>query len=115
MSEKKIVGILVFTTEDTYRHKLKDTHCYWQMKNLPKKIRENVDTDDQLTFYPLIEIRLYMAVKEIVMGYFLFGEIIDMQGYYHCYIKDGSWHPIPDGEKKNRHQGFEYYLHKEGK
>ena len=96
---KGVIGILVFTNEETLNHKTTpNLNCYWEMGRLPQQFNES-------NYYK--EWRIYFAVKGIVLGYFK----IDMVDDGKIEFDSNDWHPIEKGEKKKGHQGFEYYIH----
>jgi len=100
-----MIGILVFTQKDVLMHKLQDgkidddRYCYWEMGRFPKRLD---DAEDE-------EVRLYIAVKGIVRGYFeVFGwDRLEQGGELHFH--SDSWHYIADGEQLKPSQGFRYY------
>ena len=104
---EKIVGILIFTNQEVLDHKLRDgkssegNYCFWEMGRFPKRIEE---AEGQA------EIRLYIAIKGKVKGYFI---VHDWEGDLEFYSE--SWHPIDDGEQLKPSQGFRYYTHMEVK
>jgi len=57
-----------------------------------------------------VEIRLYMAIKGQVKGYFVIHEWIDDLEFY-----SEAWNIIENGEQLKPSQGFRYYIHKEVK
>jgi len=101
---KNVIGILIFTNQDVLDHKLKDgkesndCYCYWEMGRFPKRFIDSNETD---------ELRLYMAIKGQVKGYFIIHDYDDTLMFY-----SESWHIIKDGEQLKPSQGFRYYIHK---
>ena len=99
-----IIGILIFTNQKVLEHKLRDgkqsdnAYCFWEMGRFPKRILESQAGD---------EVRLYMAIKGQVKGYFI---IHDCCGDLEFYSE--SWTEIKNGEQLKPSQGFRYYVHK---
>lgn len=101
-----MIGILVFTNKQVLDHKLKDGRrkssmfCFWKMKRFPRKIEENINE----------EIRLYMAIKGKIQGYFLIDDFdIYENGSGQLNFHSEEWHPIKDGEELKPSQGWRYY------
>ena len=96
-----IEGVLVFTSEEILIHKLEDgksyegNYCYWEISRFPKK--------------PVS--KLYVAVKGIVKGYFLFNTIKRNHQTQKWEIRfhSDSWHFIKNGETLKPSQGWRYY------
>ena len=102
---ENIIGILVFTQQVVLDHKLRDgkqsdnAYCFWEMGRFPKRIMES-EMDD--------EVRLYMAIKGQVKGYFVIHDCSEDLEFY-----SESWHSIENGEQLKPSQGFRYYTHTE--
>ncbi len=103
---KKFVGILVFTDEKTLHHKMNDGKqsenrwFFWETTKFPKRFLDNED----------IELRVYMAVKGVVRGYFVINDY-DPGHHYKAtmdFISE-SWHEIKNGDQLKPSQGWRYY------
>lgn len=109
----KSLGILVFTNEKILEHKKRDgkqsdnNWCFWEMNRFPKRF---IEANDE-------ELRLYMAIKGEVKGYFVIHDL-DYEGN----PSDGgtldfysdSWKEVKGGEQLKPSQGYRYYLHNGG-
>ena len=93
--EKEIKGVLVFCSQITLNHKLKDgrridnRYCYWSMKRIPLT---KVD-------------RIYFAVRGKVKGYFKISEITDYEMRFHS----EDWVEIENGKAYKSSRGWMYY------
>ena len=149
-----MTGILVFTNEETLRHKLKDgkkkdyAYCYWELPKYPKKFDEEINSiipsksprigyssekilgvgsyamldksypTGTLTDVREFDLRLYIAVKGKVRGYFGLTAIdkdeSDTPEYHKLRFHSEDWIEIKNGEELKPSQGWRYYERVEG-
>ena len=125
-------GILVFTHDDVLKHKLKDgkkkdfKYCYWEISKFPKQfdkeimktanyvIDETAYKSESLFDVKYFDLRLYLAIKGQVKGYFHLFEI--EKNHSDCYkhklrFYSEDWVDIKNGDQLKPSQGWRYYKH----